>query len=131
MRETGRSGTAAYLVKRVVELGGRYFKVEFTNRRGAPDYLIGLLGVMGFFVETKRPKGRAKAHQLRRHKELREMGFEVYIATTKEEIDELLNEKLRAKTLSETHQGRDPVKETGRRVELLRIGKNSRNPVGT
>jgi hypothetical protein len=76
----------------------------FAGYRGAPDRLVGWPedkhqlettyphGVHAL-VEMKKPKGPgAEAHQLREHKRLRAIGFDVRVIHTKEEVDEFILE---------------------------------------
>lgn len=95
MRETGRSGIAAYLVKRIKEAGGSRRKIKFEGHNGAPDQLCHIpwhrVLKVGFFVETKKPKGSVlEAHQKREHRWLRSIGFKVFVVKTKDEIDYLI-----------------------------------------
>lgn len=94
MRETGRSGVAAYLSKRITALGGYRRKVCFEGHRGAPDQLCFIPKhrylKKPFWVETKAPLGVLKPHQEREHKRLRAMGFQVFVPYTTAQVDELL-----------------------------------------
>ncbi len=79
----------AYLVRRVKESGGDTRKVKWVGRVGAPDRLV-LISGWHYLVEVKKPKGGLlEAHQVREHERLRDAGFEVYMAWTKEEVDAL------------------------------------------
>ena len=42
-----------------------------------------------FFAEVKRPGGKPRPLQMKRHSELRNLGFEVYVIDSKEECDEV------------------------------------------
>lgn len=77
----------AYLVKRVLKLGGEIRKVEWIGRRGAPDRFVLLLHGESFWAELKRPKGTAEAHQLREHERMRKYGQRVEVLDSKEAID--------------------------------------------
>lgn len=55
---------AAYLKKRVAEIGGIYRKVSWEGRSDAPDYLI-MVGGCHFFVETKAPGEKPRESQQR------------------------------------------------------------------
>lgn len=77
-----------YLRERVKETGGVIRKVTFPGHRGAPDRLCGWeMTRRHSWIETKRPKGKAEAHQLREHERLRAIGFEVDVIDTKEKVD--------------------------------------------
>ncbi|MBO4725248.1 MAG: VRR-NUC domain-containing protein [Firmicutes bacterium] len=87
MRE---SDIAAYLVKRVAELGGIYRKVAWEGRSDAPDYLVMLNGDFAF-VETKAPTGKPRPSQLREFAYMDEYGGEtVLVVRTFEEVDTLM-----------------------------------------
>ena len=55
---------AAYLVKRVTEMGGICRKVAWEGRSDAPDYLV-MCGGIHIFVETKAPGKKPRLSQLR------------------------------------------------------------------
>ena len=55
---------AAYLTKRVAEIGGICRKVSWEGRSDAPDYLI-MVGGYHFFVETKAPGEKPRESQTR------------------------------------------------------------------
>lgn len=78
--------------KRVRETGGMEWKVAWPARRGAPDRLVGWPNGRQGFVELKRPKGKAEAHQLREHDRLRTVGFRVDVLDTKEAVDAYVEE---------------------------------------
>lgn len=86
----------AHLVRRVKELGGECRKVQWVNRRGAPDRVVMLRGRI-VWIETKAP-GKAKsfpvnAHerqQKREHDRMRAQGQKVYVLDDCDEIDKLL-----------------------------------------
>lgn len=96
-RETGRTGLAAYLKKKVEDAGGEIYKVAFEGRRGFPDYLAAMphwRAPRGRFIETKKPKGaRITVLQKRTHTRLKKMGFRVYVAYTKAQVNAILAEK--------------------------------------
>ena len=81
-----------YLIRKVKALGGQLRKVRWIGRNGAPDRLVLMEGDHAF-VELKRPKKKAEAHQAREHAILRWAGFKVYVCDTQEEVDEVLNGK--------------------------------------
>lgn len=55
---------AAYLTKRVTEIGGLYRKLSYEGRSDAPDYLI-MVGGAHFFIETKAPGEKPRPSQIR------------------------------------------------------------------
>lgn len=84
-----------YLHKRVRELGGKHRRMKFIGHDKAPDDLIAIPGRFPFFVECKAPgvKFPHNAHeraQAREHERLRRMGFKVFVASSFEEIEEIL-----------------------------------------
>lgn len=94
MRE---STVEQYLVRRVRELGGQVRKVVWVGRKNAPDRLVLLPGVYGFWVELKNPRTirtfPSNAHeraQVREHERMRALGQRVEVVGTHEQVDELL-----------------------------------------
>lgn len=93
---TRESSVENHLRKRVEELGGTCVKQTWPGRRGAPDRLC-LFPGKSFMVETKPPKGHEMAAwQGRAVALLRDSGVRVYIAYTKEQVDEVLEIETRA-----------------------------------
>lgn len=80
-----------YFKRRVKETGGEERKVVFPGRKGAPDRLCGWPNGCHAFVELKRPKGKAEAHQLREHQRLRAIGLRVVILDTREKVDDFVD----------------------------------------
>lgn len=88
-----------HLVQRVKALGGEVRKVQWIGRRGAPDRLVMLphgqrsgtwSSCKTFFVELKAPGQKAKAHQAREHRRLRDMGQHVLVVDSIEAVEALL-----------------------------------------
>ena len=77
-----------YLVKRVKALGGEVRKVNWVNRRGAPDRLV-MLPDKAFWVEVKAPSAEAEPHQLREHTRMREMGQVVFLVDSYEIVERI------------------------------------------
>jgi len=77
-----------YLVKRVKALGGEVRKVNWVNRRGAPDRLV-MLPDKVFWVEVKAPGVGAEPHQLREHTRMREMGQVVFLVDSYEIVERI------------------------------------------
>ncbi len=86
MRE---SNVEEYLHQRAKDLGGDYRRVSWIGRNGANDDLI-LLPGRHIWIECKRPKKGATTAQAREHDRLRAAGCEVYVVSTKAEIDAIL-----------------------------------------
>lgn len=86
MRE---SQVESYLHARVKALGGEHRRVKWSGRNHAPDDLI-LLPGRHLFIECKRPGEEPRAGQVREAQRLRAAGFEVYAASTFQEIDAIL-----------------------------------------
>ena len=81
---------AAYLTRRVRELGWEQRKVEWSGRRGAPDRFIMPPNGPSFWVELKAPGGKLKDHQAREINRMQNAGNLVFVAGSTSAIDELL-----------------------------------------
>lgn len=89
----GERKLEAYLTKQCKLRGLEKRKVSWVMRSGAPDDLIGKLnsGVQPVFIELKdEAKGVLTAQQVREIDLLRRMGFDVRVARTMADIDEIL-----------------------------------------
>lgn len=86
MRE---SAVEAAFVARIKALGGEVRKVSWIGRRGAPDRVAMLPAPWRAttWVELKRPKADAEAHQAREHARMRKVGQTVLVIDTLELID--------------------------------------------
>lgn len=80
-----------HLVEQVRRLGGIAMKFVSPGYRGVPDRLI-LLDGEAVFVETKTPVGRLSPHQIKMHEILRDFGFRVFVAASREEVDEVVEQ---------------------------------------
>lgn len=78
-----------HLVKRVKEAGGQCYKFSASITNGVPDRVV-ILG-RTVFVETKAKNGRPSKLQLVRHDQIRFSGGEVALASTKEQVDALVD----------------------------------------
>lgn len=76
----------SHFVARVAEQNGEERKLRYVNRRHATDRLLVLRGRV-FFVELKRPGGKARDGQLREHARLRRAGADVRVLDTIEAVD--------------------------------------------
>lgn len=78
---------AAYLTKRVAEIGGIYRKLAYEGRSDAPDYLVMANGLLAF-VETKAPGQKPRASQMREFEAIGEHSCEpVFVVSSKEDAD--------------------------------------------
>lgn len=77
------------LIRAVRRAGGVCLKFTSPCWAGAPDRLCLLPGGRIFFAEVKRPGGKPRPLQLKRHEELRRLGFSVRVIDSKEECDEI------------------------------------------
>jgi hypothetical protein len=77
------------LKKAVEGLGGRCLKFVSPGMRGVPDRICLFPGGQIIFVETKAPGGMPEPLQLKRHRELRTLGFEVQVIDSEEQINEI------------------------------------------
>ena len=76
----------AKLVKEVKKAGGLALKLVSPGYVGVPDRLILIaFGKIGF-VEVKAPKKKPRKIQLKRHKELRALGFNTYVLDDESQI---------------------------------------------
>ncbi len=86
------SSIEAYLVSSIEGVGGECLKLEVKGRRGWPDRICVLPGVV-FFVECKRPVGgRLSAMQKIRIRELKHLRVKVFIISTRSQVDDLIKE---------------------------------------
>jgi hypothetical protein len=77
------------LVKRIKEIGGKAYKFTSPNRRSVPDRLVLLPGGRVLFVECKRPGCKPTKLQIAEHLRLQDLGFEVLVIDSVEQIGEL------------------------------------------
>lgn len=66
-------------------------KLLSANYNGLPDRLILSLGGKCAFIELKAPGKKPRALQLKRHRELRALGFAVYVIDGIEQIGGVLD----------------------------------------
>ncbi len=76
-----------YFINSVKTAGGLAFKVNCDGRRGFPDLVVILDGMIRL-VEMKQEKGRLSMHQKRLHKELAEQGVQVSVINSKQAADD-------------------------------------------
>lgn len=80
------------LVKAVVTRGGIAPKFTSPGCDGMPDRLVLLPGGKIAFVELKAPGQKPRPLQLVRHKQLRQLGFKVYVLDNEKQIGGMLYE---------------------------------------
>ena len=81
---------AAYLTKRVAEIGGIYRKVSWEGRSDAPDYLI-MIGGAHFFIETKAPGEKPRPSQIREFTKMFDYGgITTRVVSTFWEVDDFI-----------------------------------------
>lgn len=80
------------LIKAVKVRNGLALKLYSPSYIGVPDRLVLIaFGHIGF-VEVKAPNKAPRPIQVKRHEELRSLGFKVYVLDSKEQIEEILND---------------------------------------
>lgn len=78
-----------YLLKRATEAGALVRKVQWVGHNHAPDRLI-MTPARTIWVELKAPGKIAAPGQAREHKRMREHGQEVYVADSRDAVDQLI-----------------------------------------
>jgi len=77
---------------RVKEKGGRAIKFVSPGTNGMPDRLILLPGGRVVFTEVKAPGKNLRPLQELRARQLRELGFQVYMVDSPAGVDQLVEE---------------------------------------
>jgi hypothetical protein len=80
------------LVKKTKEKGGKILKFTAPGERGYPDRIILLPGARVVWVELKKTGEKPEPLQLKRHRELRALGFEVYVSDSADAVDLIIEE---------------------------------------
>ena len=83
------------LVKAVKQRGGLAPKLISPGMDGMPDRMVLLPGACILFVEVKAPGKKPRPLQVFRHRQLTELGFEVYVLDDPDQIPEILSGGLR------------------------------------
>ena len=78
------------LVKAVRSAGGLAPKFISPGWDGVPDRIVLMPEGHIAFVEVKRPGAKPRALQLYRHKQLRHLGFEVFVLDSPDAIPEII-----------------------------------------
>ena len=81
-----------HLKKRVQGSGGQYRKVRWEGRRGCPDCFIWWTWPHAAFVEIKAERDVLSAIQRREVERMREDGVPVYIASTADDLEKIIEE---------------------------------------
>lgn len=89
MRERDIEGKLAKAVKRK---GGMCPKLVCPGFDGMPDRLVLLPGGKVIFVEVKAPGRKPRPLQVKRHTQLRSLGFPVYVIDDPGQISEITGE---------------------------------------
>lgn len=79
-----------HLVRAVRSAGGMCLKFISPGLNGVPDRIVLMPEGHIAFVEVKRPGAKPRALQIYRHKQLRQLGFEVYVLDSPDAIDEII-----------------------------------------
>lgn len=86
---------AAHLQKhlklRVKETGGEYRKLSWAGRRGATDTFVWWDGPISAFIEVKAGGDTLSTLQEREITRLRKAGFNVFIVSTKSDINQVVS----------------------------------------
>ena len=80
----------AYLVEQCKKLGFMCRKVQWLGRNGAPDRVVFMPEGKVLWIELKSPKGEVSEIQKLEFGRMEKLGHDVWIAYTKEQIDNLL-----------------------------------------
>ena len=84
--------TERKLVRAVKRVGGICPKFVSPGMDGMPDRMVLLPGGKIGFVEVKAPGRKPRILQVRRHRQLRNLGFPVFILDDPEQIPSILGE---------------------------------------
>ena len=80
------------LARAVKNIGGMCPKLVSPGTDGMPDRLVLLSGCRIGFVEVKAPGEKPRPLQVRRHEQLRELGFQVSVLDDPEQIPGIIKE---------------------------------------
>ena len=83
------------LVRAASAAGGICPKLVSPGMDGMPDRMVLLPGAKIAFVEVKAPGQKPRPLQLRRHEQLRALGFRVYVLDNKEQIGGIIDDIIR------------------------------------
>ena len=80
------------LVKAVRNVGGMFPKLVSPGTDGMPDRLVLLPGCRIGFVEVKAPGKEPRPLQTQRHRQLRALGFPVFVLDDPEQVPQIVKE---------------------------------------
>lgn len=80
------------LKKEIENRGGMALKFVSPGKAGVPDRLVLLPGGKAVFVELKAPGRKLRPLQIKRAKDLKKLGFPVYVVSEQVELDGLIQE---------------------------------------
>ena len=80
------------LVKEIEKLGGICWKFTSPGTVGVPDRIALLKEGRIAFVECKAPGQSLRPIQIKRKRQLEELGFKVYVLDSKERVKEVIHE---------------------------------------
>jgi VRR-NUC domain. len=86
------SKVVGHFIARAIACGGQVRKIKYVGQRHATDCLLVLPVNRVYFIELKRPGGKARDGQLREHARLRGVGADVRVLDTIELVDAFFNE---------------------------------------
>jgi hypothetical protein len=81
-----------HFIDRAIAAGGQVRKIRYIGARHATDCLLVMPVNRVYFIEMKRPGGKARDGQLREHARLRSVGADVRVLDTIEAVDAFFNE---------------------------------------
>ena len=82
----------SYLTKEVKKAGGLALKFVSPSFAGVPDRLLLFPDGKLSFAEVKRPGEKPRELQWARIKQLRRLGFKVWVVDSKEKVREVIND---------------------------------------
>jgi len=80
-----------YLHKCIKQKGLTTLKFTSPNMAGVPDRVILLPDQKVVWVEVKRPGGKVRLLQQKRHLQFEALGHKVLVISTKQEVDDFVN----------------------------------------
>ncbi len=80
-----------YFKTEIKKRGGLAIKLNSMSVSGLPDRMVLLPNSIIFFAELKRPGGKARPLQSAVHRILENLGFDVYVIDSKEQVKEVIN----------------------------------------
>ncbi len=80
------------LVRSARDAGGMALKFVSPGMAGVPDRLLLFPGGRLAFCEVKAPGEKPRSLQVHRMEQLRELGFKVYVADSREKVEEIVEE---------------------------------------